>query len=355
MSWRDELLRRFPRLEALPADAYVVGGAIRDLLLERDPADVDVACLDARACAERIGKRVIRLGTEEHLSAWRVVEGGHVYDVAGLLDGAIGPDLGRRDFTVNAMAVRLGEGELIDHHGGQRDLHDRTIRMIDASNFDDDPLRCLKAVRMALVLRFEIEPATLSAIRDRAPKITAVAAERVSYELSVILSAGQFRRAVALLHATRLAEPLFGRSLESAVFATDDVPLAGALALLVTNPSDYGRRWKWGVALRRDVAALQRLLLLDGDRRVELYEAGEPVASQLPLLLRAVGRDDRVEMPDFSIRPLLTGEEIGELALLDPGPRVGEIKKALLEAQIRGDVVTCDDAVAFVSRSARGR
>ncbi|MBK5258922.1 MAG: CCA tRNA nucleotidyltransferase, partial [Thermoanaerobaculia bacterium] len=274
MSWRDELVRRFPRLEVLPADAYVVGGAIRDLLLEREPADVDVACLDARACAERISSRVIRLGTEEHLSAWRVVDGDHIYDFADLLDGAIGPDLARRDFTVNAMAVKLGSGELLDHHGSQRDLGARVVRMINASNFDDDPLRCLKAVRMATVLGFEIEPLTVAAIRARAAKVSSIAAERVTYELSVIFSAGRFRRAVALLHESGLDEPLFGRALDSGAYHADDVTLAGAMALLVDEPGEYGKRWRWGAALRREAAALQLLLPLSGDHRVELYEAG---------------------------------------------------------------------------------
>ena len=347
MSLHDELLRRFPRLSALPPGSYVVGGAIRDLVLGLEPADVDIACLDARAGAAAIGPRQIRLGTEEHLSAWRVVRDGHMYDVAALLDGAIGPDLARRDFTVNAMAVALDDGAFLDPHGGKTDLTSRIIRMIDPSNFDDDPLRCLKGVRMAVRFDFEIETATLDAIRERAGSITSVAAERVTYELEVIFSSGRFRKAVELLRQTGLDVPLFDRAIE-AQFHADDVSLAGAMALLVADPKAHGRRWKWSVELIREAIALRQLLSAEGDRRIALYDAGEKVARQLPPLLRAVRRVSAVEMPDFTIRALLSGEEISQVTGVSAGPELGRAKRALLEAQIRGEIAAKDDAVKFV-------
>lgn len=347
MSLLDELLRRFSRLPALPPGSYVVGGAIRDLLLGLEPADVDIACLDARAGAAAIGQRQIRLGTEEHLSAWRVISGGHVYDVATLLDGAIEPDLARRDFTVNAMAVALDDGGFLDLHGGAADLQARVVRMIDAANFDDDPLRCLKAVRMAVRFDFEIDAATMAAVRERAGSITSVAAERVTYELDVIFSAGRFRKAVELLRQTRLDVPLFGRAVDQ-TYRADDVSVAGAMALLVADPKSHGRRWKWSGDLVREAMTLRQLVAMDGDRRMALYEAGEQVARQLVPLLRALGGDAAVEMPDFTVRALLSGEEIAEATGLAAGPEVGRVKRALVEAQIRGEIATVDEAVAFV-------
>lgn len=343
---RDELVRRFPKLTSLSPDCFVVGGAIRDLLLGIDPADVDIACEDPKRCAASISKRVIRLGTGEHLSAWRVVDGDHVYDFAETLDHDIDADLARRDFTVNAMAVMLTDGRLLDPHHGADDLHARVVRMIDAGNFDDDPLRCLKAVRIAIRYGFDIEPATLDAIRTRASLITHVAAERITFELSIIFGVGYLRRAIELLRATGLDVPLFGRELTP--FQSDDVSVAGAYALLVENPKPYAKKWRWSADLLREVTLLQSLMKMQGDMRVALYDAGEHVARQLPGVLRALGRDDKVEMPDFSIRALLSGEEIG----VPEGPELGRRKRALLEAQIRGEVRTKEEAREFVARSA---
>ena len=328
MQWRDELLRRFPALAHLPPHSYVVGGAIRDLLLGRDPADADVACNDPLAAAHTVSSRVIRLGADEHLRAYRVVLPEHVYDFAELLDHDIDRDLARRDFTVNAMAVDLDSGELLDPHGGQRDAAARIVRMVDPSNFDDDPLRMLKAVRMAVRYDFEVDRATLDAIRARAPRILESARERVTYELSVIFTANRFRRAVALLHETGLDKPLQLRTRE---FHADDVSLAGAYALLTDEPS----------ALRN---------LIEHHDRIALYDAGEEIARQLPAVLRALGRSDELDWPDCAMRALLTGEELTRITGIAPGKELGARKRALLEAQIRGEVKTREEAERFVVR-----
>jgi tRNA nucleotidyltransferase/poly(A) polymerase len=341
----NDLLRLFPRLRDLPIDAYVVGGAVRDLILGAAPADVDVACLDPLACARSLGRKVIRLGREEHLSAYRIVDGPHVYDFAALLDGSIDADLARRDFTVNAMAVDLRSGALLDPHDGRGDLQRRLVRMVDAANFDDDPLRMLKAVRMAVRFDFRIDDATLAAIRIRANRIADVSVERVAYELTVIFSANAFRRAVALLHEAGLDVPIFGRTHEDP-FHADDVPLAAALALLVDDAHAFTKRWRLSDALMHEMQTLHRLR--DARSLFDLYDAGEPIARQLPPMLRALGRDDRIELPDFAMKPLLTGDEIAAIAGIEPGPRVGVLKRALLEAELEGLVTTREEAERLI-------
>jgi hypothetical protein len=343
---RDDLLRLFPRLRALPIDAYVVGGAVRDLIRGAAPADVDVACLDPLACARSFGRNVIRLGREEHLSAYRVVEGEHIYDFAALLDGSIDADLARRDFTINAMAVDLRSGVLLDPHDGRGDLGRRLVRMVDAANFDDDPLRMLKAVRMAVRLSFDIDDATLAEIDPRAARIASVSVERVAYELTVIFSVDAFRRAVALLHQMGLDVPLFGYSLVPEAFYADDVPLAAALAMLVADTRAFARRWRLSDSLMHDIQTLQRLV--EHRSPAALYDAGERIARQLPPMLCALGREDRIEFPDFSIRPLLTGDDIAAIAGVSPGPRIGALKRALLEAQLEGRITTREEAEQFV-------
>jgi tRNA nucleotidyltransferase/poly(A) polymerase len=183
---------------------------------------------------------------------------------------------------------------------------------------------------------FTIDDATVAAIRQRAERITSIVAERVTYELHATFSAGRFRKALQLLNATGLDEPLFGFQVDSDQFQADDVSLAAAYALVLRNPKEFAKRWKWSDALLRDVTKLQQLLR--NPNPIALYDAGEKLARQLPL---------RVPMPDFSIKPLLDGHEIGELTGLE-GPRLGAMKRALLEAQIRGEVSTRDDAERFV-------
>jgi hypothetical protein len=345
--WREELTRRFPALSFL-GHCYVVGGAIRDLLMEREPADVDIACDDPLAAARLVGSRVIPLGTHEHLRAYRVVAGDKVYDFAETLDHDIQADLGRRDFTVNAMGVDLARDELLDPHGGRKDIQSRVVRMVDASNFDDDPLRALKGVRMAVSLAMTIDEETIGAIEARAPRIVEIAAERVAYELSIIFSSGAATKAVQLLERTGLAEPL---GLRPRTLHSGEVSLSGAYALLVDDPRAFGQRWRLSGALVHEVMTLRKLI--DHHDPITLYDAGEAVARQLPAILRALGRKDDIEMPDFSVRAFLTGEEIATLTGLAPGKELGAIKRALLEAQIRGEVTSREDAERFVGVSSR--
>ncbi|HEX7152714.1 MAG TPA: hypothetical protein VF618_14585 [Thermoanaerobaculia bacterium] len=337
MNFAATLTRLFPALKKLPAGTYVVGGAVRDLLAGRPPADVDVAAPDALRAAETLGRKVIRLG-KEHLSAYRVVIGETVYDFADIQGESIDRDLTRRDFTVNAMAVDVATDTLLDPNGGQDDVRNGIVRMVRAENFDDDPLRTLKGVRMAVKYGMTMDEATLSVIRARAQKILDVAPERVTYELAVIFSSNAFRRAMALLEETGLAEPLGLRAID---FEGDDVPLAAAMALLVDDPRAYAEKWRWSEALLRDVLTLQRLR--EHHDLVALYDAGENVARQLPALLRR-----EVPMPDFTIRPFFGGGDITTLTELPPGPELGRVKRALLEAQIRGEVSSREEAEAFV-------
>jgi tRNA nucleotidyltransferase/poly(A) polymerase len=351
MPWRDELLRRFPLLRKLPPrGVYAVGGAIRDLILGLDPADADIACADALACAQGLGRKVITLG-RDHLSAYRIVDGDHIYDFTPLLGGSIDRDLGRRDFTINAMGVDMESGELLDPFDGRGDLERRLVRMVDAKNFDDDPLRMLKAVRMAVRFDFALDDATRDAIRARAASVTSVAAERIGTELTMIFESGRFRRALELLAETGLDVPLFGVPLDASRYHAHDLPPAAAYALLLRDARTAAERFRLSDLLLRDITTLQRLV--DEHSLFALYDAGERVARQLPPLLRALGRDGDVAMPDFTTTSLLTGDEIASLLGERPGPRIGQLKRALLEAQLRGDVQTREEALQFIPSTAR--
>ena len=173
--------------------AWIVGGAVRDRLLGRETTDLDIVVAgDPEAAARGIARA--GGGTAFELSgafgAWRVVGRGHRWhvDIVRLRDDDLESDLAARDFTVNAMAEPLAGGELVDPHGGRADLEARRLRMVSAAALAEDPLRTLRAARLATELELEVAADTAAAVRERAPELAGVAAERVFQELKRIVA-----------------------------------------------------------------------------------------------------------------------------------------------------------------------
>jgi tRNA nucleotidyltransferase/poly(A) polymerase len=191
--------------EALAGEeAWLVGGAVRDRLLGRDTDDVDLALpgdpkRHARRIAELAGGAAFRLSGA--FGAWRVVGPGHAWhvDLVALREGGIGADLAHRDFTINAMAEPLGGGELVDPHGGRVDLERRLVRMVSARALAEDPLRSLRAVRIAVELDLRLDPATARVAAAHAAEIERVAPERVFGELKRVVVARAARRGLDLM------------------------------------------------------------------------------------------------------------------------------------------------------------
>src|SRR3954451_12503242 len=132
-------------------DAWVVGGAVRDELLDRPVLDLDIACREpeqaARAYASRSRTAVFPLSV--HHGGWRVaLDEGRTVDFLPLQGGSIEADLGTRDFAINAIAEPLAGGEPIDPFDGRGDLERRVIRAVGPGVFERDPLRLLRAVRL---------------------------------------------------------------------------------------------------------------------------------------------------------------------------------------------------------------
>jgi len=113
------------------------------------------------------------------------------FDVAFDPNLKVEEDLGRRDFTVNAMALALDNDELIDPLDGRLDLEKRQIRMVYEASFEDDPLRMLRAVQFAARFEFTIEPKTFKMMRRHAPLIKSVSSERIAEELNKLLLLAQ--------------------------------------------------------------------------------------------------------------------------------------------------------------------
>lgn len=185
---------------------WIVGGTVRDQLLGRVTTDLDLAVQGdpqdaAKALARASGGVPFRLSGA--FGAWRVVGPGHGWhvDLVILRDGDIHADLGARDFTLNAMALPLAGGDLLDPHGGRSDLQARRLRMVAPAALADDPLRTLRAIRLAIELELTIEPATAAAIGQAAPGLERVAAERIFGELKHIIRSPAVRIGLGLMDA----------------------------------------------------------------------------------------------------------------------------------------------------------
>ena len=184
-------------------EAYLVGGCVRDGLLGRPLADIDLAVAGdassfAKGVARGLGGTFVPLG--KRFGASRVVipqaDGPPLTVDVSPLRGDIGSDLAARDFTIDAMAVALDRFDgrwrrvaVFDPCSGRRDLDAGTVRMVAERAFDDDPLRLIRAVRLAAQLGFAIGTATRGAIAGRAGLLSSVAPERVREELVRIFEA----------------------------------------------------------------------------------------------------------------------------------------------------------------------
>ena len=171
--------------------AFLVGGSIRDMLCGRSPVDYDVAVLGnplefARLIATRTKGRLVEIGKPGQMTM-RVVSDIAIVDIAQAKEASIQKDLMARDFTINAMAYDLSAGQLVDPMGGQHDLNHRIVRMVSEDIFKRDPVRLLRAYRIAAQFAFEIETKTKATIEKNAVLIRQSAGERVRDELFKML------------------------------------------------------------------------------------------------------------------------------------------------------------------------
>jgi len=209
------LRRAHPELDSVRAAAtapvYLVGGAVRDLLLERARSDVDLTVVgDAGALAAALGAEPVE---HERFATAKGQLDGHEVDIAaaraeiyprpGALPEVepaddIGTDLKRRDFTINAMAIPLrGEPELIDPYGGLADLEAGLLRVLHDRSFVDDPTRALRAARYAARFDIRLEPETEALLRET--DLETVSADRRRAELLRVAAEPEAARGFELL------------------------------------------------------------------------------------------------------------------------------------------------------------
>lgn len=183
---------------------WIVGGAVRDAVLGRDVTDLDLAIADD---PERAVKAVAREGDGHafelsvEFATWRAVARDRSWqvDATALRGEGIESDLAARDFTLGAIAVPLAGGEAVDPFGGIADLERGLLRAVGADSFRADPLRLLRAARLATDLSLEIDPATVARARLDSAHAAEPAGERQLAELRRLIGGPDPLRGVALL------------------------------------------------------------------------------------------------------------------------------------------------------------
>ena len=325
-------------------DAWVVGGAVRDELLGRPAFDLDVSCQDperaARALARRTGDALFPLN--EAFGAWRVVlDRSRTIDFSPLRGASIEADLAERDFTANAIALPVRDGDYVDPFGGRMDVERRTLRTVSERIFDDDPLRLLRGVRLEDELGFRLDPAAEELTRSKAGLVVGAAGERILDELRRLSADG-----IERLGGLGLLEPLGGR-LDPRLRAFD----SPWFRLAVTFGEGL-RRLPISGDLRRFVDTLRRAEppVDDSQRSIHRFRrVTEPFALEALAYVGAselAGAVERARATEPG-EPLLRGDELG----IEPGPEVGRLLELIAEERAAGTISTREEALELVRRS----
>ena len=390
-------------LNLLPKPVYVVGGAVRDALLGRVRAELDldlvipagsVAVARQLATAHRAG--FVLLDAERQIA--RVVFPGLTVDIAQQDGGSITDDLARRDYTINAIAYELQTKKLIDPLNGTQDIQQRMLRMVIKDNLISDPLRLLRAYRQGAQLNFTIESDTRRAIRELVPLLTTVAAERVLMELRYLLQAPSSSQWLAMMVADdlltgwleipvrdvvdRLAKfdracqliqqyyPALDRELDRALRDTmaisrkslgkftlllsPDLQLATAQMLRLTFSSAEIQ------VVSTTITYLPQLLGAEMPLREQYFwfqsvgnnfslliilaiTAGIELVDLVPLIDRYLDPYNQVAHPT----PLVSGRDLVKSLEIAPSPTIGKLLTEIQIARILGKISTPVDAIEF--------
>jgi putative nucleotidyltransferase with HDIG domain len=411
-------------VRGLGLDSYLVGGAVRDELLGLDSKDADFLVLgvdteqlraalaphgrveDLVVAGRLVGVRLMprdkrvreltRAGIE--FAPPRREEstgpGRHEFNIVADPSLSLEDDMRRRDFTVNAMARRVADGELLDPLGGRVDLEARVLKTVSPQSFREDPLRLIRALRFVSQLGFEPDETLLEQMREEASGVKLVSGERIGGglaadgmgELSKLLMGGEPSRALAIARDTGVltelipefaaVKPKLSDHIFAVVQASADAGnnLAVRLAALfhdVGKPIDKDalgharvgaeiaaqtlRRFRYPSRLVSRVVAIVRAhpFLADvasrepRELRRYLAEHGDDVAADITAMrfadLRAKNRDESVlaEIAAGLERERASPHRIADLAVtgddliefgFTPGPALGAALQALLDA-----------------------
>jgi len=402
------ILQQFPfDFNDLPTPTYLVGGWVRDRLLNRQGKYLDLdfvlpenAVEVAQAIARKYKAGFVVLDAERKIA--RVVFKHGTADFAQQMGSSLEQDLGRRDFCMNAIAIEchqligdhsLAGEDFIDPFDGIGDLTAKRIRMVAPENLAEDPLRILRGYRQSAQLGFAIEDLTRQVLIKLAPRLKSVAAERVCTELGHLLSINNgsqwMREAISdriledwlpsqHLNLSRFAEIervissllaqfpnlelFFSKHLSGDRLAIVIVKLAAlsnsATALESLGLSRAEQRWLVGILRYLP----QFINLLDHATPKEQYKffqatleffpaiatlacaSGYKLEQISPWLERWLNPNDAIAYPIT----LITGDDLRKDLGIPPSPKIGEFLESVKIAQVEGKISSRAEAIAFV-------
>lgn len=372
-------------IEQAGYEAYFVGGSVRDTILGKTIHDVDIATSAYPDEIKHLFKRTVDTGIEH--GTVMILDHGTGYETTTFRSEStytdfrrpdqvtfvrsLAEDLKRRDFTINALAMREN-GEVIDLFDGLTDLENKQIRAVgDAQErFHEDALRMMRAVRFASQLDFTIVPDTLAAITAHAQLLTKIAVERTQVELLKLLQGKTPQRGLTNLMATGLwqycpdfaphetalkeltTQLVHGASSETAAWTL----LVTKFELEAAAITPFMKHWKTANQTINAVQTTSKTatLLLQGTLNAwQLYQCGTdlmPIANEVAGIL---GAPDRLKALTAQLAALpiqhkkelaITGKDLMQ-AGIQPGPQLGAILGDLEYGVVTGAVENTHDAL----------
>lgn len=374
---------------------YLVGGLVRDLLLGRSNLDLDLVVEgDAIALARELAGQG-KIVTHNHFGTAKISWSGWSVDIAtarsetyarpGALPtvkpGSIESDLIRRDFTMNAIAVRLTRGhfgELLDLYGGREDLENKLVRILHDKSFIDDATRIWRGIRYEQRLDFQLEAETLRLLKRDVPMLDTISGDRIRRELELVLREALPEKALcradelgvlAKINPSLKADTWLVEKFKLAREPGQDSLLSLYLALLAYRLSAeenerliyYLRLSKSVVQTLRDTINLKvKLKALESNSSpggiYAILHSYSPMAIEANLLAadsKLAGEHIRLYLDKLRyVKPALTGNDLKKMGIA-PGPRMKEVLERLREARLEGKATTRREEEALVREWAK--
>lgn len=209
----DEILSKIT--DKFDNEIYLVGGTVRDYYMGLESTDRDIIVMDEDArdfalkLAELFDASFVPLDEVNKIYRLVLPDKINYIDVTNPVGDSIEKDLMRRDLTINAIAVNIRTGELIDISGGVTDIRNKCINYVNELNFVDDPLRLLRVYRFQALYGFQLAPETISAVCKYSDLIHKPAAERINYEILKLFSGEYAHLALENMNKTWILEEIF--------------------------------------------------------------------------------------------------------------------------------------------------